>query len=180
VGSGPGTFSSRAYITFSGTPRPEKEAASVIAQRLFGGQYNTDVASKYVASIAAKPIQGGTTASTPRSSYTSLAAEVGMIGLMVYLVAYLMALTYSYKRMAASAKTGDSLGARLGFTCFGGIILLLIQALFDNWLETTRVTIPLWILIALLYSLQGTEAANTDRGIPQIVAITQAETKSTK
>jgi hypothetical protein len=154
VGSGPATFSSRAYITFSAKPRPGKEAVGALAVNLMGGRYSTDVANKFVASIPYKPIQGGTTASSPMSSYTSLAAEVGPFGLLLYLYAYFSALAYSYRRMNACAESGDGLGARLAFTCFGGLLLLLIQALFDNWLETTRVAIPLWTLVGLLYALQ--------------------------
>jgi hypothetical protein len=152
VGSGPATFTSRAYLTFSSKPRAEKEAVGVLAVQLIGGQYSTDVARKYVDTIAATPIQGGTTASSPRSSFTSLAAEVGSVGLLVYMSAYLMALMYSFRQLRASAKNGDAVGSQLAFTCFGGTILLLVQTLFDNWLETTRVAIPLWTLIGLLYA----------------------------
>jgi hypothetical protein len=154
VGSGPATFSSRAYQTFSNKPRPEKEAIGALAVRLGGGQYTTDVSRRYIASIPFKPIQGGTTASSPWSSFTTLAAEVGPIGLVVYLWAYLMALVFSYRRLRAGPREGDYLGPRLAFVCFGGLLLLLVQALFDNWLETTRVAIPLWLLVGLLYTLE--------------------------
>jgi hypothetical protein len=154
IGSGPATFSSRAYVLFSNEPRPGKEAVGVVAIGLMGGHlYSTDVASKYVATINAKPIQGGTTASSPLSSYTSLAAEVGIVGLFLYLSAYFLALRYSYRRLRASATADDRVGAQLAFACFGGLLLLLVQTFFDNWLEVTRVTIPLWILVGLLYSL---------------------------
>lgn len=154
VGAGPGTFSSRAYITFSGEGDPEKDAAGPLAASLMKGKrYSTDVAMQYVGTIHQKPIQGGTTASSPRSSYISLAAETGLLGFFFYLAAYAIALRYSYRRLVAAARAGDTLSTRLAFACFGGLLLLLIQALFDNWLETTRVSIPLWILIGLLYAL---------------------------
>jgi hypothetical protein len=173
VGSGPATFSSRAYLTFSGKPRPEKGAIGVIAVQLQGGRYATDVAKKYVDSINATPIQGGTTASSPLSSYTSLAAELGIPGLLIYLAAYVYALAYSLRRLRSSARSGDRRGAQLAFTCFGGIVLLLVQTLFDNWLETTRVAIPLWLLIGLLYSWEllpqterpGYDVARKDGGM---------------
>jgi hypothetical protein len=155
VGSGPGTFSSRAYTTFSEKADPAKDTAGPLAASLMGGgRYGTDVARRYVDTIDAKPIQGGTTASSPRSSYTSLAGEVGLAGVFVYLAAYFAALVFSYRRLVASAQAKDAFGVRLAFCCFGGTLLLLIQALFDNWLETTRVTIPLWILIGVLYALK--------------------------
>jgi hypothetical protein len=150
VGSGPGTFTSRAFKVFS--DKPKGETVAVLGQGLLGGQYSTDVADKYVRTINAKPIQGGITASTPLSSYTSLAAEVGLMGLAVYLGAYFMALAYSFRRLRASARAGDRIGTRLAFTCLGGLMLLLVQTLFDNWLETTRVAIPLWVLVGLLYA----------------------------
>ena len=154
VGSGPATFSSRAYLTFSSKPRPGKEAVGALAVSIMGGQYSTDVSKRYIASIPFRAIQGGTTAASPYSSFTSLAAEVGPLGFFAYLAAYLAALLFSLRRMRASAKAGDTLSVRLAFTCFGGLILLLIQALFDNWLESTRVAIPLWTLVGLLYALQ--------------------------
>jgi hypothetical protein len=160
LGSGPATFSSRAYIAFASEPRPGKEAVGVLAVRLRGGQlYSTDVARRYVETINAAPIQGGTTASSPMSSYTSLAAEVGPIGLAVYLSAYVMALRGSYRRLKAHAGARDRLGTQLAFACFGGLLLLLVQAVFDNWLEVTRVAMPLWILVGLLYSLDAPESA---------------------
>ena len=156
IGSGPATFSSRAYLVFSSEPRPEKEAAGVIATGLVGGQlYGTDVAQKYLGNIEFRPIQGGTTVASTKSSYTSLAAEVGLLGLSIYLTPYLMALRFCFRRLRAGPGVGDPLSVRLALTCFGGLILLLIQALFDNWLDTARVAIPLWVLIGLLYNLRG-------------------------
>jgi hypothetical protein len=155
IGSGPATFSSRGYTTFADNPDASKDAAGPLAVSLMGGKrYATDVARRYVATIADRPIQGGTTLSSPLSSYTSLAAEVGLLGLIAYLAAYVAALVFSFRSLRASARAGDGMGVRLGFACFGGLILLLIQAGFDNWLETTRVAIPMWILVGLLYALK--------------------------
>ena len=178
VGSGPATFSSRAYLTFSAKPRPGKEAVGALAVGIMGGQYSTDVSRRYIASIPYKPIQGGTTASSPWSSYTSLAAEVGPLGFFAYLAAYLAALVFSLRSMRASARVQDTLGVTLAFACFGGLVLLLIQALFDNWLETTRVAIPLWTLVGLLYALQRAPLAeqegDTQESQPTTAAIAPA------
>jgi hypothetical protein len=153
VGSGPATFSSRAYLVFAETPRPEKEAAGALVVGARGGVlYTTDVATRYVTTIRFTPIQGGSTLSVPMSSYTSLAAEVGPGGFLVYMIAYLTALGFAFRRLRSASE--DPLHTRLAFACFGGLVLLLVQALFDNWLDTTRVAIPLWILVGLLYALQ--------------------------
>ncbi len=167
VGSGPATFSSRAYIVFSEKPRESKEAVGALIVGMRGGQYVTDVAKKYVQTIDTTAIQGGTTMANPMSSYTSLAAEVGPIGLVVYFSAYLMALSYSYRRLRANARAGNRLGTQLAFACFGGIPLLLVQAFFDNWLETTRVSIPLWILVGLLYALERADSNAGRTAIPE-------------
>jgi hypothetical protein len=157
-GSGPATHSSRGYRTFALDPRAEKDAAGPLALALMGGTpYGTDVARKYVDTIYAPPIQGGTTASSVMSSFTALAAEVGLPGLFLYLAAYGLAIGYSYRRMRVSADAADAQGFALAFACFGGLLLLLTQALFDNWLETTRVAIPLWTLVGLLYALEAAE-----------------------
>ncbi len=162
LGSGPATFSSRAYTTFADAADPNKDTAGPLAASLMGGRgYATDVARRYVATISDRPIQGGTTLSSPLSSYTSLAAEVGLLGSIVYLAAYMAALVFAFRRLGASAKAGDAMGVKLGFACFGGLILLLIQATFDNWLETTRVAIPMWILVGLLYALKYADTTET-------------------
>jgi hypothetical protein len=165
VGAGPATFVSRSFKVFASTPKPG-EAVGGLAVGLMGGLYSTDVATKYVSTIEDKPIQGGTTASSPYSSFTALAAEVGSVGLFVYLSAYLIALVYARRRLKASVRAGDRMGARLAFTCFGGLLLLLVQAVFDNWLETTRVSIPLWTLVGLLYAL-----GESDMSAPQLTTL---------
>ena len=158
VGSGPATFSSRGYTTFALASEGKSSKADPVALSLLGGQsYGTDVAQQYVLSIQDNPIQGGRTAASPFSSYTSLAAEVGLLGLLIYLAVYAKALLFSFRSLAASARENDLLAARLGFTCFGGILLLLMQAVFDNWLDTTRVTIALWMLVGLLIALKNAD-----------------------
>jgi hypothetical protein len=160
VGSGPGTYSSRAYVTFAEEPMGVKANVNPLVSSLLGGRaYGTDVANRYIQSLSHTAIQGGNTAASYESSYTSLAAETGPLGLTAYLAAYVFALRFSYRRLVASAKARDNLGVRIAFVCLGGLMLLLIQSLFDNWLENTRVTIPLWILIGALYALKFAEPA---------------------
>ena len=100
------------------------------------------------------------------------------MGFFAYLAAYLAALVFSLRSMRASARVQDTLGVTLAFAGFGGLVLLLIQALFDNWLETTRVAIPLWTLVGLLYALQRAPLAeqegDTQESQPTTAAIAPA------
>ena len=135
VGSGPATLSSRAYLLFSKPPRQEKEAAGAILVGMREGElYGTDVADKYISSIPFVPVQGGTTISSPRSSYISLAGETGLAGLVICLVPYGMALVFSFRTLHSRSLQRDPLTFRLAFASFGGILLILVQSLFDNWL----------------------------------------------
>ena len=151
LGSGPATFASRSFRVFADEPSAKEQAGNV-AVGLMGGMYTTDVSARYVRTIQSDPIQGGTTVADPWSSFTALAAEVGVPGLLICMAPYIAALVFARRRMTASIRAGDRQGTQLAFACFGGLLLLLMQAMFDNWLEATRVTIPLWILVGLLYS----------------------------
>lgn|GEM_PF-2788077 len=152
VGSGPGTESSRAYITFANRDYKGKTPTLMaITDRLTGGSaYSTDVARKYLETVPDVAIQGGQSLASPFSSYISLAAETGVVGTMLYLALYAMAIAYSYGSLKRHAKALDGDGFALAFACVGGLLLMLCQALFENWFEALKITVPLWTLIGVL------------------------------
>ncbi len=155
AGTGPGTFSSRAWETFANVQETRTAVAAPWALRLNGGQpYQTDVADKYTVPRLqqAAVIQGSRALTKPFASYTSLMAEVGLPGLVVYLLIYLLALGRSITlllRWMRRAAPGDPLPALLLASTIAFFILLQLAAL-DNWLEVTRITFLSWALLAIV------------------------------
>ena len=81
TGTGPATFSSRAWRTFANLNETRTAVAAPYAKWLNGGQaYETDVADKYTLprGQSAPIVQGSHAVTSPLSSYTSLLAEVGL------------------------------------------------------------------------------------------------------
>jgi O-antigen ligase len=154
TGTGPGTYSSRAWRTFAyASPSGDTGAAGNVEKLTGGRRYTTDVSDKYVVPQLASEIVGGSRAVTsPLSSYSSLLAEVGVLGFALLVAAYGWALISSLRMTLVSvrrAKPGDPLPALLCATTVAFFVLLQM-AVFENWLEVTRITFLSWILFAVV------------------------------
>jgi DNA-binding XRE family transcriptional regulator len=154
LGTGPGTFSSRAWRTFARPDTRDVDPASRVASALSGGRrYETDVSRRYtLASYRSnRAILGSSALTSPFSSYTSLLAEVGFLGFILMIGCYVFALVQAGRMALISMRAstrGDPLPAILLATTVAFFVLLQMAAL-DNWLEVARVTIPAWILLAV-------------------------------
>ena len=154
TGTGPGTFSSRAWQTFSGaTSKSKSNVQGAYVNTLTGGRvYHTDVSDKYVAPLAERPAIGGSRALTsPFSSYVSLLAEVGVAGFLLLVGVYVAATGRVIKmafRTVQRAGPGDSLPG-LVLACAVGFFVLLQMGFLENWLEVTRITFPVWMLLGV-------------------------------
>ena len=118
-----------------------------------GGVYRTDVSDRYVLPHARRGevVIGSRAVTSPYSSWGSLLAEVGLLGLIVIGSMYLLALVRAGRMMLIArrrAQPGDPLPALL-LAATAGLFVLLQMALLENWLEVTRVTFPTWILLAV-------------------------------
>ena len=155
TGTGPATFSSRAWRTFADLRETRTAVAAPYAKLLNGGQaYETDVADKYtLPRLQSAPIiQGSRAVTSPLSSYTSLLAEVGLIGFLVYVGIYLLALVRSgslFMRALRNPVPGDPLPALL-LACTIAFFVLLQLAALENWLEVTRITFLSWAMLAVV------------------------------
>jgi hypothetical protein len=155
VGSGPGTFSSRAWQTFANAASPSfSNVQGGYAQKLTGGIYETDVSTKYVLPRLqhGTVIQGSHALSSPFSSYLSLAAEVGLLGLALIAGLYVAALLRSFrlaKQEIANATQGDAVPALTLATTIG-LLTLLQMGFLENWLEVTRITFIVWAMFAVV------------------------------
>jgi transcriptional regulator with XRE-family HTH domain len=156
MGTGPGTFSSRAWQTFANaTSQSQSNVAGGYATSLTGGKaYSTDVSNRYVVPQLrfGAIVQGSHAVTQPYSSYTSLLAEVGVIGFALICLVYFGALGRVW-RMAravlASPASDDPLPALVLATVIAFLTLVQL-ALLENWFEVTRVTFVAWMMLAVV------------------------------
>ncbi|HZO58642.1 MAG TPA: helix-turn-helix transcriptional regulator [Solirubrobacterales bacterium] len=156
TGTGPGTYSSRAWQTFAQADSTNpSNVAGRYALALTGGEvYGTDVSDEYVLPQASNPqvFQGSYALKVPFSDYTSLLAEIGFFGfcamVFIYLAAMVRAgrLTLALRRVAVR---GDPLPA-MALASTVGFFVLLQMGILQSWLEVTRLTFPTWILLAVV------------------------------
>jgi hypothetical protein len=156
TGTGPGTFSSRAWQTFAlADSSSRSNVQGPYALALTGGKvYRTDVSDKYVVepSRAEAPVDGSRSVTSPFASYLSLLAEVGVLGLALVLFVYLCATVRAARMTIAcmrSSGQGDPLPALLVACTVAFTLLLQMGFLAGNWLEVARVTFPTWALAAV-------------------------------
>jgi transcriptional regulator with XRE-family HTH domain len=156
TGTGPGTFSSRAWRTFAevGDPASAEGAAQPYAAKLTGGEpYRTDVSDEYVVPRmrTSRAVLGSTALTSPFSSYVALLAEVGLIGFVLLVSIYLRALVASWRTASLSIQAlprGDPLPG-LALATFIAFLLLVNMAILENWWEVARVTVPSWMMLAV-------------------------------
>ena len=154
IGTGPGTFSSRAWRTFAlAGSTSESNVGGEYVLRLTGGElYRTDVSERYVIERlrAAEVVLGSRALTQPYSSYVALLAEVGVVGFALVLFLYLGALARAVRMTFATTGTrGRDAVPALVLASAVGFFTLLQMGLLENWLETTRVAILPWVLLAV-------------------------------
>lgn len=165
TGTGPGTFSSRAWQTFaSSQSTSSSNVQGAYATALTGGAaYHTDVSDKYVLPQlqGASAVQGSDALSSPYSSYLSVMAELGLFGFIVITGVYLGAIARALRASSESLRqreTGDPLPA-LAVAASVAFAVLVQMGLLGNWLEVTRLTFLSWMLLAVvekeLYGREG-------------------------
>ena len=100
AGSGPGTYSSRAWQTFAKAGSDsQSNVAGSYATRLVQGEYTTDVSEKYVIRQIrrGRVVEGSHAITSPYSSYAALLAEVGVVGFALIAAIYLAALGRAWR-----------------------------------------------------------------------------------
>jgi DNA-binding XRE family transcriptional regulator len=157
IGTGPGTFSSRAWQTFALIESPSRaNVAGPYISKISGGQaYHTDVSDAYVLPRyhEGAVIQGSKQLSSPLFEYVSLLAEVGLLGFLLIAGVYVGAATRALRqtgRLIRDAIPDDPLPA-LFLACSVAFTALLQMGFLDNWLEVTRVTFLSWMLLAVAH-----------------------------
>jgi hypothetical protein len=155
LGSGPGTFSSRAWQTFAlAGSTSASNVQGGYARLLTGGPYRTEASERYVLPYleTREIVEGSRAVTSPYSSYLGLAAEVGLVGVVLVLGVYLAALARSARlarSQIARARPGDPLPA-LALATMTAFLLLLQMGLLENWLEVARVTFVAWAMLGVV------------------------------
>jgi hypothetical protein len=153
TGTGPGTYSSRAWQTFAtAASTSTSNVVGPYALTVTGGQtYHTDVSDKYVRPLlATAPIAGSYAVTTPYSSYISIAAEVGVLGMLAFAALFLGGLLTALSRttLLIDRRESSPLVPLLLASAVAFFVLLQMGAL-QSWMETTRMTFIAWILLAI-------------------------------
>jgi O-antigen ligase len=156
TGTGPGTFSSRAWRTFADTNSTSRSdvAGPYVMALTRGASYRTDVSERYVVPRlrSAQAVQGSRAVNSPLSSYLSLLAEVGVLGAVLLVAIYVAALSRAVRMTLRAVRwrtPQDPLPA-LALASTTAFCVVLQMAALENWLEVTRVTFVTWILFAVL------------------------------
>jgi len=156
TGTGPGTFSSRAWQTFAASgSNSGSNVQGAYAKALTGGTaYHTDVSDKYVTPQLQNgtTVQGSDALSSPYSSYLSLMAEVGLLGFVLMTGVYLVATGRALRAASRSLRRpleGDSVPA-LAIAASVAFAVLLQMGVLGNWLEVTRLTFISWAILAVV------------------------------
>lgn len=155
IGTGPGTYSSRAWATFAQLNSTSgSDVAGPYARKLLGGRaYHTDVSDRYVVPRLEAPAKFGThNFSNPYSSYLALLAEGGILAFVLLVGMYALGLVRSVgaaRYLARYADPGDPLPAVVLATATAFFVIIQM-GVFGNWFETARVTLPTWILFAVV------------------------------
>lgn len=149
IGTGPGNFLSRANYTFTyELKRTDKGVGAVISQVFnINYPYFTDVHLKYVYhSIKPEAVLGTWQFSNPYTSYLSGITEIGIIGGSIIILLYIYLIRKSFRYFNTISIKADSKFLPLSVALIGSSIYLFGLAFLDNYWETSRVTLPVWLL----------------------------------
>ena len=174
VGCGPGTFSSRAWSTFTRIGDFGAIDFTVFDDANWGSGPSSGLAiyrpgyysAEYIMPIYRKPVAllGSITIDGPFTSYVSLFAEVGVLGAGALLGSYVFT---AFSLWRVFKFHGNVTASILALAAIGGVVLLFQMSVFDNWLEVGRVTIPVWVLAAIPLAWYRGEIARAGSAAPE-------------
>jgi hypothetical protein len=148
-GAGPGTMVSRSAYTFIVEPlnSATKGVGAFVTGMFPNVDFRTDVFDTYVAPLFdLDSVFGSDQANNPASSVLAAMAELGIPGLILLSLIYftLMRNVVRYARYAV--ERSDPEIVPLASALVTGAVYLCMLAPLDNYLEISRVTLPVWLL----------------------------------
>lgn len=147
LGVGPGNFLSRAQMTFGNELLRSDKGVSLLVSDLFGieaGRF-TSLREQYLYETGYESVFGTRQLSNPQSSYLAPIAEVGLAGGLIVIALYLYLVKRSFFLMRlAKESVREYIPSAVALV--GGTVYLFGLAFLDNYWETSRVTLPVWLL----------------------------------
>jgi len=148
VGVGPGTFNSKAFRSIAIIPYQGGVGASDVAAAIIKPFYTSELSSRFIVSYFERGsfmLSGGNT-DAPFTSYVSVPIEIGVPGGVAFFCIY--GLT-AFALVRSIRRTSEVQVRILGTWALISLIILLCIAAIDNYLETTRYTLLVWLSIAV-------------------------------
>lgn len=151
VGVGPGAYSSRAFQAFVNPTG--NESMSNVTRDYVSTIEPSIWAQRYVIPLISRPgccFLGSGTVDWPFSSYISLLSELGVVGLLAYLWAYYLVFARVWMKSRQAWRERDVQRYAVSIGGMVGLLFLAQMAFLDNWFETSRVVVPLWLMLVPL------------------------------
>jgi O-antigen ligase len=95
----------------------------------------------------------------PHNDYLQYFAETGIFGFTAWMGFLVLLFT---KTIAGYYRIRDEFARNLLIGCLGGILTYLTHALFNGFLQTDKVAVPFWVLVALILILLETHEGKRD------------------
>ncbi|MCC7438559.1 MAG: hypothetical protein IT211_08685 [Armatimonadetes bacterium] len=149
IGSGPGTFVSRANYTFTIELSSSKsKGVGAILQSVFGNQnYYTDVQIDYILPLyGMEALFGSVQINNPNSSILANLAEVGIAGLIAISILYGMLIRHNIRFLQYAKFKKDEILIPLSTSLFVSSAYFVLIFPLDNYMEIARVSLPIWLL----------------------------------
>ena len=147
-GVGPGTFNSRAFRSIAIVPYQGGPGSTDVAAAIVKPFYTSELSSRFIVSYFERGISrlsGGNT-DAPFTSYVSVPIEVGVPGGMAFFGIYGLV---AFALVRSIRHSSDPQVRMLGTWTLISLLMLLGVATVDNYLETTRYTLLVWLSVAL-------------------------------
>jgi hypothetical protein len=146
-GVGPGTFNSRAYRSIAIVPY-QGPGVTDVAAAVVEPFYRSELSGRYIIPYFERGVfrLSGSNTDAPFTSYVSIPVEVGFLGAIAVFALYFVVSRGLVRSMRSSR---DSQERILAAWALVGMLTLLGIALVDNFLEVTRMTLLVWLVVGL-------------------------------
>jgi hypothetical protein len=156
-GVGPGSFNSRAFRSIAIVPYEGAGAGTDVAAAIIAPFYTSPLSGRYIVPYFRRGrfLLSGSNTDGPFTSYVSIPVEVGLLGAVPLFAIYAGVGWLLWRDVRVARDMDLRLMAMWALSC---LLMLLGIAVVDNYLETTRYTVLVWLIISLWYLTGRTHA----------------------
>jgi hypothetical protein len=147
VGIGPGTYNSRAFRSIAIVPYSDA-GASDVAAALVPPFYRSELSARFIIPYFERGIffLSGANTDGPFTSYVSVPLEIGVPGALALFAVYGLAIIQLVRSIRSNLDVEQRI---LATWALMGLLMILGLAAIDNYLETTRYTMLVWLVVAI-------------------------------